>query len=276
MGNGFTELFKRYPGFLTRAVTLSFDDGCTDDRKMVRLLNDYGIRCTFNLNSGNIEGNPAKVQFEELEALYKGHEIASHSYTHPHLDYLDSGEIAYQIIKDRETLEEKLCKIVRGFAYPFGLSETAGMVDCIGKCGIRYARTTIASHNFELPADYLRWNPTCHHADREFPRLAEAFFEPDDTEHPWRIRPRLFYIWGHSYEFKDKWGNLEKLCETVGRKKNVWYCTNMELIDYISAFERLEYSANGKIVYNPTSADLYAVADGKEIIIKKGETAVFE
>ena len=35
MGNGFTELFKRYPGFLTRAVTLSFDDGCTDDRKMV-------------------------------------------------------------------------------------------------------------------------------------------------------------------------------------------------------------------------------------------------
>lgn len=56
MGNGFTELFKRYPGFLTRAVTLSFDDGYTDDRKMVKILNDYGMRCTFNLNSGNIGG----------------------------------------------------------------------------------------------------------------------------------------------------------------------------------------------------------------------------
>lgn len=70
MKNGFSELFKRYPGFLTKAVTLSFDDGYNDDKKMVALLNEYGIKCTFNINSGNIEGNSAKVQFEELEDLY--------------------------------------------------------------------------------------------------------------------------------------------------------------------------------------------------------------
>ena len=272
MKNGFFELFKRYPVFLTKAVTLSFDDGYNDDKKMVALLNEYGIKCTFNINSGNIEGNSAKVQFEELEDLYKGHEIAAHSYTHPHLHYLDFGGIAYQIIKDRETLEEKTGRIIRGFAYPYGLHETAGMVDCIAKCGIKYGRTTAVTHNFDLPGDYLRWNPTCHHADPKLPELAKSFFMPDDSEHPWRIKPQLFYIWGHYYEFKDKWENLENICKTVGRKENVWYCTNMEIVEYISAFEQLKYSVNGKIVYNPTSTDLYVVANGKNIILKKGET----
>lgn len=179
---GYCELFMRFPQFKTRAVTLSFDDGYIDDRKMIEILNRYGVKCTFNLNGGTIEGNSAKVQFEEFDELYKGHEIAAHTYTHPHLNTLDLGGIAYQIIKDREILEEKTGELIRGFAYPYGLSETDGMIECIKSCGIEYGRTTVSTHNFELPKDYLRWNPTCHQADSKFPELAENFFKSDDIE----------------------------------------------------------------------------------------------
>ncbi len=270
------ELFFRYPGFKTRAITLSFDDGRIEDRKMVEILNRYRIKCTFNLNSGVPGGKEYKVQFEEFSELYKEHEIACHTYTHPHLNNLDLGGIAYQIIKDRETLEEKTGKIVEGFAYPYGLSETDGMVDCIRNCGIKYGRTTVATHNFELPEDYLRWNPTCWQADSSVFELAKEFFKPDDIEHPWRIKPLLFYLWGHSYEFKNNWQRLEKICDALGNKENVWYATNIEIIDYISAFQALRRSANGKIVKNPTNVDVYAVVNGKNVILKKGETTVFE
>ena len=268
------ELQLRYPEFKKKAVTLSFDDGRTDDRKMVEILNRYGIKCTFNLNAGILGGNESRVQFEEFGELYKGHEIACHGYTHPHLNNLDLGGIAYQIIKDREALEEKTGKIIDGFAYPFELNEIDGMVDCIGKCGIRYGRTTIATHNFELPKDHLRWNPTCWQADPAVFDLINAFFQPDDLVHPWRIRPLLFYLWGHSFEFKDNWERLEQLCQALGNQETVWYATNMEIINYLSAFRALRRSANGKIVHNPTDLDVYVVANGKQVILKKGETTV--
>lgn len=269
----YSELHLRFPEFKTRAVTLSFDDGNIEDRKMVEILNRYGIKCTFNLDSGIIEGNEGKVQFDEFNDLYKGHEIACHAYTHPHLDNLDLGGIAYQIIKDRETLEEKTGRIIEGFAYPFSFIETDGMVDCIKNCGIRYGRTGICTYNFELPNDYLRWNPTCWQTDDKIFELAEAFFKPDDIEHPWRIRPLLFYIGGHSYEYKDNWDRLESICKTVGKKDNVWYATNMEIIDYISAFRALRRSVDGNIIHNPTDVDIF-VWTGRNILIEKGKTTV--
>lgn len=272
----YAEMILRFPEFKTRAVTLSYDDGNIDDRKMVEILNKYGIKCTFNLDSGIIQGNENKVQFEEFDEIYKGHEIACHTYTHPHLNSLDLGGIAYQIIKDRETLEEKTGNIIEGFAYPFGLTETDGMIDCIKNCGIKYGRTTIPTHNFELPEDYLRWNPTCHHMDSKLFELIDNFYKPDDVEHPWRIRPLLFYLWGHSYEFKNNWKSLEQICDTLGQKENVWYATNMEIIDYISAFKALRRSVNGKIIYNPTNIDVYVFVGNKNVLIKKNTTTVFE
>lgn len=36
------------------ALTLSYDDGQIYDRRLVEILDKYGIRGTFHLNSGNI------------------------------------------------------------------------------------------------------------------------------------------------------------------------------------------------------------------------------
>ena len=35
-----------------RAVTFSYDDGVEQDRHLVELFNTYGMKATFNLNSG--------------------------------------------------------------------------------------------------------------------------------------------------------------------------------------------------------------------------------
>ena len=32
-------------------VTFSFDDGVTQDKRLIELLNKYGLKATFNLNS---------------------------------------------------------------------------------------------------------------------------------------------------------------------------------------------------------------------------------
>lgn len=35
-----------------KAVTFSYDDGIVYDKHLVEILNKYGLKCTFNLNSG--------------------------------------------------------------------------------------------------------------------------------------------------------------------------------------------------------------------------------
>jgi peptidoglycan/xylan/chitin deacetylase (PgdA/CDA1 family) len=268
---------KLYPQGKKKAFNVTYDDGVLQDVPFVELLNQYQIKGTFNLNSGRIEGHNSKVQVDEFEELYRGHEIASHTLTHPHLRNLDLGGVSYQVIRDRECLEEVLHRPVEGFAYPYGMrGETDEMVNCLRSCGIRYARTADDTHQFHLPQDYLRWNPTCHHSDPALFDLAEEFFKPDDLEHPWRITPKLFYLWGHSYEFANKWELLEQICQTLGSKEEVWYATNGEIIDYISAFNALRRSANAKYVYNPTDKDVYVFVHRKNILLKKGSITTLE
>ena len=268
----YCELHLRYPGFKTRAVTLSYDDGAGSDRKMVEILNRYGMKCTFNLNPCSMKQDANYVQPHELAELYSGHEIAAHGFTHPHLHDLDLGGVAYQIVKCREALEAASGRLVQGFAYPFGLVETKGLVECIENCGIRYARTADATEKFKLPIDFMRWAPTCHHASPRLPALIDAFLTPDDASRAWRVRPLLMFIWGHSYEFKDKWEKLEEICQRLGGRDEIWYVTNGAFVDYLSAFRALRRSANGQILYNPTDIDIYVHAAGKDIILPKGET----
>ena len=46
------KVFMRFPGGLGKALTLSYDDGVEQDIKLIDILNRYGLKCTFNLNSG--------------------------------------------------------------------------------------------------------------------------------------------------------------------------------------------------------------------------------
>ena len=89
-------------------VTFSYDDGVKQDARFAEILNRYGLKCTFNLNSGLMpqdftEGH-RHLSLNEAKTVYAGHEIATHSLTHPHLENLTYDEICSQIREDSEKL----------------------------------------------------------------------------------------------------------------------------------------------------------------------------
>lgn len=270
MGTPDQEIFLRYPDFKTKAVTMSYDDGVVQDRRLVDAMNRNGLKGTFNLNSG-LFGTGNHLPAGELPALYRGHETAVHTLTHPHLNNLSTAQIAVQVLRDRENLESLFGTLVEGMAYPFGLTETPYQVRTLADCGIRYARTTVTTEAFGLPEDPLRWNPTCHHANPNLPKLLESFLQPDDLAHPWRITAKLFYVWGHSYEFDGKWDEMENLCRNLGGHAEVWYATNGQIIDYLEAYRRLRRSADGSIVLNPTHIRLWLSVCGENRILEPGQ-----
>ena len=177
-----------YPYGLRKALTLSYDDGVETDIELIRILDEYGILATFNLNSGWFapEGTvyPAgtiyrRMSESAIKALYAGgrHEVASHALTHASLSAIPAPRIAYEVLADRDNLEKLFGKIVRGFAYPYGTYSDEA-VDTLRTCGIAYARTVVSTHNFEIPNEWLRLNPTCHHDDPKLDELCDRFGEP--------------------------------------------------------------------------------------------------
>ena len=70
-----------------RALTMSYDDGVFQDRRLVEIFNKYGIKGTFHLNSANMQGggDGIFVSPDEVATLYAGHEVAVHTLTHPNL-----------------------------------------------------------------------------------------------------------------------------------------------------------------------------------------------
>ena len=84
------------------------------------------------------------------------------------------------------------------------------------------------------------------------------------------------YVWGHSYEFDDKnnWDLMESFCRMMGGKEDIWYCTNIEFMDCMDDFARLQFAADNHFVYNPNARDCYiSVNDQAGICIHAGGTA---
>lgn len=223
-----------------KALTFSYDDGVTQDRRLVWLFNKYGLKATFNLNSellgkdGHLirEGITVahvKSQPGEVRELYQGHEIAAHTLTHPNLTDCDAAEIIRQTEQDRRNLSALAGYEVRGMAYPGGgVNYDQRIADTIrANTGIKYARTTVCTGSFDPQDDLLVFRPTVFHKD--FDRLfalGEAFIKlkPDV--------PQLFYIWGHSYEFDidNTWDRIEEFCRMIAGRDDIFYGTNAEVL----------------------------------------------
>ncbi len=271
-------IFMRFPEGKAKALTLSYDDGVEQDARLIEVMDRHGLKGTFNLNSGlyapegtiypqgQIHRRMTETQVTELYAG-SGHEVAVHALTHPWLEQLPEHMVMWELVKDRENLERQFHTIVRGMAYPFG-TYSDSVVECLKKAGLVYARTTISSHSFKIPKDWLRLEATCHHTDPELMKLAEKFVEGTPDHEPW-----LFYLWGHSYEFEmnDNWQVIEEFADYAGGREDVWYATNIQIYDYVEAYQRLQFSVDGSQVCNPTAVDLYFRANGKDVCVKAGE-----
>ncbi len=262
MGKRFDSLL--FPEGKCRAFTLSYDDGVVQDRRLVRLCEQYGVKCTFNLNSavlgykaqakapGKREIDISKVDRDEARELYRSHEIGGHGLYHSDLTAPGTPYAMYEILEDKRQLEELRGDTLRMFAYPFGVYNEQ-VKELLKTAGYRGARTVKSTHSFALPEDPLAWDPTCHHNDEKLFELAEQFL------HTPAFRPALFYVWGHAYEFdgEDNWQRIEELLQKVSGNDTVWYAANGEILDYLQAYQRLEYSADGTMIRNPSSCDVW-------------------
>ena len=224
-----------------KAVTFSYDDGVTQDIRLIEIFNKYGLKGTFNLNSGFLgqsgsllrEGQTVshnKNKAQDVRAIYAGHEVASHTLTHPFLPSLPDDEIVRQVEEDRKRLSELCGYEVVGFAYPCGGDNYDARVSGIlaEKTGVKYARTIVSSFSFEKQENLLEFKPTVYH-HREFDRmfeLAERFLAANPEE------PQIFYIWGHAYEFDifDQWDRMEEFCRLIAGHDDVFYGTNREVL----------------------------------------------
>lgn len=212
---------------------MSYDDGVEQDRRFVETINKYGLKCTFNLNSGIMTPRShwlcgltdiRRMSPDGLPELYKGHEISVHCKTHANLTDLDDAEIRRELLEDKAALEELFnCKI-KGMAYPYGAYDDR-VVDIVRDCGFFYARAVADTHDFKMPEDLLRFGATCHHDCRDLEQLLDSFIEYDENE------PALFCIWGHSYEFEvnGNWSRLEKICEKIAGREDIFYGTNSQV-----------------------------------------------
>lgn len=258
-----------FPEGKYKALTFSYDDGKEQDKRLVEIFNRYGMKATFNLNSGLI-GKKPRLPMEELAGLYLGHEIASHSLTHPTLERCPLPLVAQEILEDRKGLEQRFGCIVRGHAYPNG-SYSQAIKDLLPSLGIAYARTIRSVPDFALPTDPMEWNPTCHHNDPMLGAYGQELLDFQKSQYL-----RLMYVWGHSYEFDrdDNWQVIEDFCRQMSGRDDLWYATGIEIIDYLSAARRLVFRADCSAVYNPSAIPVWIVTDkareGKKVL--PGET----
>lgn len=225
-----------------KAVTFSFDDGALQDRRVVEILNRYGLKGTFHLNSAHL-GLPYTETFQgitvdrtrispkEVRTLYEGHEVAAHTLTHPNLPELSDDAVIWQVEKDRIILSNLCGYEVVGLAYPNGR-----YTDKIKKLvrehtGIRYARIAMFTEKYILPTDAYEFSPTVYHYLHRMEGIEacfQKFLESNTTEQ------QIFCFFCHSYEMdfgiSVNWKTFERFCSMVSGNPDIFYGTCSQIL----------------------------------------------
>lgn len=197
-----------------KLVSISFDDGTIYDKRFIELLNKYHLRATFNLNSGldnYVWYYEDKIAIKrpclaEVKDIYKGHEVASHTSTHPKLTEESDEEIIRQVNSDIDKLSEIFSCEVPSFAVPFDLCNEHIIEVVRNNTKAKNIRTPYYMPNTFLPKDPYHLGITAMYDDKDIYERLETFIKNDDPV-------SYFIIAGHTYEFevKDDWGKIEDL-----------------------------------------------------------------
>lgn len=201
---------------MRKIFLLSFDDGTIYDGRFVELLNKYGIKGTFNLNSGledfvwyYEDTFPIRRQvLADTVEQYRGHEIASHSLHHHWLNTLTPPQLRREVGEDCEALKKLFGLSKIGFGVPF---------TACGEREIRiirkfthYIRLSEMSDSFALPADPYHIPIHGLYNDPDIREKLRRFAEND-------LPVSLFVMAGHSYELEvlNHWDYMELLLQDI-------------------------------------------------------------
>ena len=277
--------FLRFPGGKGKAVTFSYDDGSVYDLKLARIFTEHQMKCTFNLCGQHFRAD-TRISSDDVSnaILLGGHEIGIHGDMHRAEGLVKPIEAITDILNCRLYLEDRYNTIIRGMAYPdSGVIHFENQVNYdvvknyLKSLDIAYSRTIGKDNDsFLLPEDWYCWSPSAHHTNPRIMDYIEKFIKLDLSGKDYCLYrlPRLLFIWGHSHEFENmnNWYLIENICEKLAGRDEIWYATNIEIYNYVTAYHSLVFSANCKIVYNPTLMDVWFDLDGNLICVKSGET----
>ena len=247
-------------------VTLSFDDGIQQDKKVISVLKEYGLTgCTFNLNFG-LAGEKrcigrigdvgfmekqgelfrdgcfikytshSRIPADEIRQVYEGFEIAAHGMYHRTAVGLTETELQEELLQDMQALSQLAGTPVTGVAFAGGMYNKR-VVDFLRKNKVVYARGVQKTGSFRFPADPLLWKPTCSILSKELFSIVDRFIQADVEE------DILLYVWGHAYEFDygsrlGNWDRLRTFCERITEHPELISLTNGEIIARCNAAQR--------------------------------------
>ncbi len=256
---------KCYPNGRMKGYCMSFDDGTlVTDAKIIAILNKYGLKATFFINSQHPQSQDALKN----PTVYEGHEIASHGAHHQGLDHLSLEEAKREVTTDQQILGDIFHCQVQGFAYPYGAVPKTGdkrkeLEDMLASLGIRYARWTNGG-SLQPPDRFMTWKPGGG---------IDANAAGHYVKMPVQDHILLLTAWGHSRDLeKDKgWEKADMLCQLLADSQSlVWMGTYLEITKYVEALRAVKIE-NGEI-YNPSSdTTIWVRLGGKSISIKSGE-----
>lgn len=264
---------KLYPGGKTKAFNISYDDGVLQDVRFVELLNRYGLKGTFNLNYGLMkqrfewthECGMTVKRLPESEAveLYHGHEVASHSYSHPYFDSASESDILKELGADKFFLERLFGREVVGYATPFYFYSGL-MADCVRHSGFEYARISEESNDYSIPENFYWWRGSKFHWSEDLEVFVDGFLQTDQEL-------ALCQLVGHSYDLDvyDMWGRMEDILKAVSRCPYVWAATHTELVRYLRQMDFAVITPNS--IQNESGTALWFRVNGKTIALEPGE-----
>ncbi len=133
----------------TAAFTFTFDDGY-DSHVFIAapLLAERGFPGTFFIIAGNVWWDQWRQTVVPL-----GHEIGSHSMTHPDLTQLSTSQAQQEIVQSKATIEANIPGPCLTFAYPYGAYNPT-IETMVRDAGYIGARTVIGDFNYPTTDPY--------------------------------------------------------------------------------------------------------------------------
>lgn len=268
---------RLYPYGKPKAFNITYDDGVVQDIAFVALLNELGIPGTFNLNSQLMQEefqwtHPCgaairRLPPETVRYLYDGHEVASHTLTHPYMTNLSREEILYQLRQDKENLEALFGQEVWGFAVPFDHYDNT-IRQCVIEAGFLYGRNSEQSLSFAPQTDRFSWSTTVYHINPVMNSLFRQFLETEQEL-------ALFQIVGHSYDLETEhlWDDVEAILRAVRSRDDILPMTHLDIVRYLMDQEQVVIS--GHCIENRSPREVWLEIDGQVTAVGAGEHILF-
>jgi peptidoglycan-N-acetylglucosamine deacetylase len=206
-------------------IEFSFDDGHVSDMRVAKLLSQYGFKGTFYNTNIQLNGT-IKMSLKEMAdtLLKEGHEIGSHTITHP-MDMKGCGDeqLKFELENSKYGPEKAMSKSLAGrkitkFCYPRGRHDER-VRKAVKDAGYEEARTTRVLQVQNDTGDPYQTPTTIHMFPRKeyngvpwYDMAVKEFNRAAEIEKG-GAKDVFFHVWGHSKELDayDYWEQFEDL-----------------------------------------------------------------